>query len=55
MEPIFTSSATSSTMTHELQAKINATIATLPPAHCLDPQFDEVFKSKDAAITRLQD
>jgi hypothetical protein len=54
MEPIFTSPTSSGTVTRELQAKIDAAIATLPPAHCLSPRFDEVFESKDSAITRLQ-
>jgi hypothetical protein len=55
MESIFTSSTSSSTMTHELQAKIDATIATLPPTYRLNPSLDEVFESKDIAITHLQD
>jgi hypothetical protein len=54
IEPTFAES-TSETVTAELRAQLNAAVATLPLAHCLNPSRDEVFKSKEAAFSRLQD
>lgn len=54
IEPTFAES-TSETVTAELRAQLDAAVAALPPAHCLNPSRDEVFESKEAAFSRLQD
>ena len=53
MEPIFTSPA-SETVTAELRAQLDAAVATIPPAHRLNPVEQERFESNDAAFVRLQ-
>jgi hypothetical protein len=52
MEPIFAES-TSETVTAELRAQLDAAVATLPPAHRLNPTEDELSTSREAAYTRL--
>jgi MULE transposase domain len=54
MEPIFAAS-TSETVTAELRAQLDAAVAAIPPAHHLNPTRMEVFESKEAAFSRLQD
>jgi hypothetical protein len=54
IEPTFAKS-TSETVTAELRAQLDAAVAALPPAYCLNPSRDEVFESKEAAFSRLQD
>jgi hypothetical protein len=54
MEPIFTELA-GDTVTPELRAQLDAAVAALPPAHCLDPTENEHTSSRDAAFVRLQD
>jgi hypothetical protein len=44
MEPIFAESA-SETMIAELCAQLDAAIAALPPAHCLNPTENELSDS----------
>jgi hypothetical protein len=44
MEPIFAESA-SETVTAELRAQLDAAIAALPPAHCLNPTENELSDS----------
>jgi hypothetical protein len=53
LEPTFTESS-SETVTAELQALINAAVATIPPAHCITPIDGEQTKSRDVAFERLQ-
>ena len=55
MEPIFTSPASGSTVTLELQAQIDAATCALPPAHILAPTECEFVVSKEAALARVQD
>jgi hypothetical protein len=55
MEPTFTSSASSSSVTLELQAQIDAAIAALPTAHRRVPTKGEIVESKETALLRLQD
>jgi hypothetical protein len=52
MEPIFAES-TSETVTAELRDQLDAAVATLPPAHCLNPTKNELSVSRDAAYLRL--
>ena len=52
MEPIFAESA-SETVTAELRAQLDAAVATLPPAHRLNPTENELSTSREAAYTRL--
>jgi hypothetical protein len=54
MEPIFAESA-SETVTPELRRQLDAAVASLPPAHCLNPIEDELADSREAAFVRLQD
>ena len=44
MEPIFAMSA-SETVTAKLCAQLDAAVAALPPAHCLNPTEDELADS----------
>ena len=53
MEPTFTATA-SETVTAELRAQLDAAVATIPPAHRLNPVEQERFESNDAAFVRLQ-
>src|ERR1700722_3900616 len=53
MEPTFAATA-SETVTVELAAQLAAAVATLPPAHCLNPVEYEPSESKEAAFVRLQ-
>src|SRR5436305_12738796 len=53
MEPIFTETA-SETVTAELQARLAAAVAALPPAHCINPVEREHSESREEAIVRLQ-
>jgi hypothetical protein len=53
MEPTFTE-ATSETVTAKVMAQLAAATAALPPAHCLNPDPNESFESKEAAFLRLQ-
>jgi hypothetical protein len=54
MEPIF-AATTSETVTAQLQEQLDKAVAAVPPAHRLNPGRDEVFESKEAAFSRLQD
>jgi len=54
MEATFATS-TSETVTAELRAQLDAAIAAILQRHVTDPSRDEVFQSKEAAFTRLQD
>jgi hypothetical protein len=54
MEPTFAAS-TSETVTAELRAQLDAAIAAIPQRHVTNPSRDEVFQSKEAAFTCLQD
>jgi hypothetical protein len=49
MEPIFAES-TSETVTAELRDRLDAAVAALPPAHCLNPTENELSVSRDAAL-----
>ena len=53
IEPTFTATA-SETVTAELRAQLDAAVATIPPAHRLNPVEQERFESNDAAFVRLQ-
>ena len=53
MESTFTATA-SETVTAELRAQLDAAVATIPPAHCLNPVEQECFESNDAAFVCLQ-
>ena len=53
MEPTFTATA-SKTVTAELRAQLDAAVATIPPAHCLNPVEQERFELNDAAFVCLQ-
>ncbi len=55
MEPTFSSPASLNSVTPELQAQIDAAIATLPAAHQRAPYKGEIVDSKEAALQRLQD
>jgi hypothetical protein len=52
MEPIFVESA-SETVTAELRAQLDAAVAALPPAHCLDPTKNKLSTSREAVYTQL--
>jgi hypothetical protein len=54
MEPIFAES-TSETVTAELRAQIDASIAAIPAAHRIAPIDGKYTESRDAAFERLQD
>jgi hypothetical protein len=54
MEPTFTETA-SETMTAELTTQLSQAIATLPPAHRLDPQERELTELREVAYIQLQD
>jgi hypothetical protein len=54
MEPTFAAS-TSETVTAELRAQLDAAVAAIPHRHAINPAHDEVYQSKEAAFTRLQD
>ena len=54
MEPTFAAS-TSETVTAELQAQLDAAVAAIPILHATNPSDNEVFQSKEAAFTHLQD
>ena len=53
MEPIFAES-TSETVTAELRNRLDAAVAALPPAYCLNPTENELSVSRDSAYLRLQ-
>jgi hypothetical protein len=55
MEPTFSSPASLSSVTPELQAQIDAAVAALPAAHRRAPYKGEIVDSKEAALQRLQD
>jgi hypothetical protein len=52
MEPIFAESS-SETVTAELRAQLDAAVAALPPAHCLNPIENEQSDSRETAYIRL--
>ena len=54
MEPTFAAS-TSETVTAKLRAQLDAAVAAIPHLHATNPSDNEVFQSKEAAFTRLQD
>jgi len=54
MEPIFAKLA-GDTVTTELRAQLDAAVAALPPAHCLNLIENEPTNSRDAALIWLQD
>jgi hypothetical protein len=54
MEPTFATS-TSETVTAELRAQLDAAIATTPHRHAINPNREEVFPTKEAALSRPQD
>jgi len=54
MEPTFAAS-TSETVTAELRAQLDAAVDAIPYLHATNPSDNEVFQSKEAAFTRLQD
>jgi hypothetical protein len=49
MEPIFTKLA-GDTVTPKLRAQLDAAVAALPPAHCLNPTENEPTNSREAAF-----
>jgi len=49
MEPIFAKPA-SDTVTAKLRAQLDATVAALPPAYCLNPIKNELTNSRDVAL-----
>jgi hypothetical protein len=53
IEPSFTASASSSTITPKLQAQIDAAITALPTTHRLAPTKGEIVESKEVALQRL--
>ena len=55
MEPTFSSPASLTSVTPELQAQIDAATAALPAAHRRAPYKGEIVDSKEAALERLQD
>jgi hypothetical protein len=55
MEPTFSSPASMSSVTLELQAQIDAAVAALPAVHRQAPFKGEIVKSKETALQRLQD
>jgi len=52
MELTFVATA-SKTVTAELTAQLDAAVAALPPAYCLNPVEQEHFEPKEAAFERL--
>ena len=54
-EPIFTSAASCSTVTPDLQQQIDAAIAALPPLHRTPPIKGEIVESPQTGYVRLQD
>jgi len=52
MEPIFAESA-SETVTAKLRAQLDAAVAALPPAYCLNPTENELSDSQEAAYIQL--
>lgn len=55
MEPTFFSDASATTVTPELAAQINASLAALPAAHRLPPREQEIIESMEVALQQLQD
>src|SRR4030088_613074 len=55
MEPTFSSTLASGSVTPQLQAQINAAVAALPASHRTAPYKGEIVESKEAALQRLQD
>jgi hypothetical protein len=53
MEPTFAEVA-GDTATPELRRQLDAAVASLPPAYCLNPSEDELADSREAAFVCLQ-
>ena len=53
MKPTFTATV-SETITAELRVQLDVTVATILPAHCLNPVEQEYFKLNDAVFVHLQ-